>query len=69
MSVVGATAAAVWALDYISKKKKSSTSSKPAPPHVYPHPLSLNKTVLEQPGEKGFQTISPDLPKGFKLDD
>lgn len=80
VSVVGATAAGVWALDYVRrKKKKSSVASttnvppkaptKNVQPHVYYHPLSSKETVLQQPGDKGFQTVTPELPKDFKLDD
>ena len=71
VSVVGATAMGIWALDYINKNKKQkpSASTKSAPPHVYYHPLSPKKTVLKQPGDKGFQTVSPELPDDFKLDD
>ena len=70
VSVVGATAMGIWALDYINKNKKQkpSASTKSAPPHVYYHPLSPKKTVLKQPGDKGFQTVSPELPDDFKLD-
>ena len=54
----------------IAQKVKNKTKSRQTvPPHVYVHPLSPYKTVLVQPGDKGFQTTTPVLLKDFKLDD
>ena len=49
--------------------KKGKETPAAVAPHVYYHPLSPKSSAVSQPGEKGFQTISPELPDDFKLDD
>ena len=63
----GVAAGGYYAYNHYNKKGNEAPAA--VPPHVYYHPLSPKKTVLKQPGDKGFQTVSPELPDDFKLDD
>lgn len=51
------------------KVKNKIKSRQTVPPHVYMHPIPPYKTILVQPGDKGFQTTTPVLLKDFKFDD
>lgn len=63
----GAAAGGYYAYNHYNKKGKETPAA--VAPHVYYHPLSPKSSSVSQPGDKGFQTISPELPDDFKLDD
>ena len=63
----GVAAGVYYAYNHYNKKGKETPAADA--PHVYYHPLSPKSSVVSQPGEKGFQTIAPELPDGFKLED